>query len=31
MNAMNALGFAISVTNYEDVATKISEYTLTTT
>jgi hypothetical protein len=28
MNRMNALEFAISVTNYEDAATKISEYSL---
>jgi hypothetical protein len=28
---MNALEFAVSAANYEDAATKISEYTLTTT
>jgi hypothetical protein len=31
MGEMNALGFAVSVTNYEDVATKISSSSLTST
>jgi hypothetical protein len=31
MNEMNTLGFAVSVTNYEDVAAKISEYSLSGT